>query len=180
MFKLYHLINASNGCSSKAQYIKVTHYFQAKYANSIPLVIFGAMSIIGAILTFFLPETCDQILPNTIEDANSFGEDQGYLECILCVSKLKRPIPGTRRKRLSTYSRTLHYSGHFPQELLEDTRRPVRKRWNSIYEWNMIFYKFSENFRIFRTRSKPGVLRVRIDVRTIRNLFFFNILQKFS
>ena len=43
------------------------------------------MSIIGAGLTFFLPETCDQILPNTIEDANCFGEDQGYFDCILCI-----------------------------------------------------------------------------------------------
>ena len=94
------------------------------------------MSIIGAGLTFFLPETCDQILPNTIEDANCFGEDQGYFDCILCMAPKtkKRPVPGTMRKRLSTYSRTLHYSGHFPQDLLEDTPRPFRKRWNSIYE----------------------------------------------
>ena len=105
---------------------------QAKYGNSIPLVIFGGMSIVGATLTFFLPETCDQVLPNTVEDANRFGEDQGYLDCILCAPK--RPVPSTMRKRLSTFSRTLHYSGQFTQDLLEETPRPFRKRWNSIYE----------------------------------------------
>ena len=105
---------------------------KAKYGNSIPLVIFGGMSLVGAVLTFFLPETCDQVLPNTVEDANLFGEDQGYFDCIMCAPK--RPVPSTMRKRLSTFSRTLHYSGQFPQELVEDIPMPIRKRWNSIYE----------------------------------------------
>ena len=108
------------------------HYFKAKYGNSIPLLIFGGMSLVGAGLTFFLPETCDQVLPNTVEDANRFGEDQGYFDCIMCAPK--RPVPSTMRKRLSTFSRTLHYSGQFPQELVEDIPMPIRKRWNSIYE----------------------------------------------
>jgi len=43
---------------------------------------------LGSITTFFLPETCDKDLPNTINDANNFGVDQSYLDCILC-SKVK-------------------------------------------------------------------------------------------
>ena len=91
------------------------------------------MSIVGAILTFFLPETCDQLLPNTVEDANVFGEDQGYFDCILCAPK-KPDSKLTMRKRLSTIARTLHYEGQFTQEIVEEVPIPVRRRWSSIYE----------------------------------------------
>ena len=62
--------------------------FQAKFYLELPLLIFGAISILGAVATFFLPETCDKDLPNTVSDANNFGVEQSYLDCILC-SKFK-------------------------------------------------------------------------------------------
>ena len=49
-----------------------------------PLLIFGAISILGAAATFFLPETCNKDLPSTIKDANNFEVDQKYFDCILC------------------------------------------------------------------------------------------------
>ena len=39
-------------------------------------MIFGAISILGAAATFFLPETCNKDLPSTIKDANNFEVDQ--------------------------------------------------------------------------------------------------------
>ena len=59
--------------------------FQAKYQTELPLLVFGAISLLGAVATFFLPETCDKDLPNTVNDANNFGIDQSYLDCILCT-----------------------------------------------------------------------------------------------
>ena len=41
--------------------------------------------MLGSAATFFLPETCDKDLPNTVNDANNFGIDQSYLDCILCT-----------------------------------------------------------------------------------------------
>ena len=98
------------------------------------MVIFGAMSIVGAVLTFFLPETCDQLLPNTVEDANIFGQDQGYFDCIMCAAKRPDSKHVSMKKRLSTISRTLHYEGQYTQEVIEEIPIPVRRRWSSIYE----------------------------------------------
>ena len=58
---------------------------QAKVQVQLPLLIFGGISILGAVVTLFLPETCDENLPNTIEDANEFGKDQRFGYCILCT-----------------------------------------------------------------------------------------------
>ena len=38
----------------------------------------------GAIVTLFLPETCNENLPSTIESANEFGRNQTFGYCILC------------------------------------------------------------------------------------------------
>ena len=92
------------------------------------------MSIVGAVLTFFLPETCDQLLPNTVEDANIFGQDQGYFDCIMCAAKRPDSKHVSMKKRLSTISRTLHYEGQYTQEVIEEIPIPVRRRWSSIYE----------------------------------------------
>ena len=63
-------------------------HFQAKYQTELPLLVFGTISLLGSVATFFLPETCDKDLPNTVNDANKFGIEQSYLDCILC-SKIK-------------------------------------------------------------------------------------------
>lgn len=38
-----------------------------------PLIIFGAVTLLGGILTFILPETRGTKLPDTIEDAENFS-----------------------------------------------------------------------------------------------------------
>ena len=42
---------------------------------------------------FLLPETADEELPQTIEEANSFGSQQSYLHCIM-----KRRCTNTGKK----------------------------------------------------------------------------------
>lgn len=61
--------------------------YLAKFQVQMPLLIFGGLSILGAIVTLFLPETCGENLPDTIEAANEFGKDQTFGYCILCASK---------------------------------------------------------------------------------------------
>lgn len=59
--------------------------YLAKVQVQLPLLIFGAISSLGAIITLFLPETSGENLPNTIEDANQFGQDQRFGYCVVCT-----------------------------------------------------------------------------------------------
>ena len=49
--------------------------FQDEFSDnkSIPLIIFGAVTLLGGILSFILPETRGVKLPDTIEDAETFS-----------------------------------------------------------------------------------------------------------
>lgn len=38
---------------------------------------------------FLLPETAGEEMPQTIEEANDFGSNQSYLNCIICRSNQK-------------------------------------------------------------------------------------------
>lgn len=42
----------------------------------IPLIIFGAVTLLGGVLTFILPETRGVKLPDTIDDAEKFNDKQ--------------------------------------------------------------------------------------------------------
>jgi len=60
--------------------------YLAKVQVQLPLLIFGAISSLGAVVTLFLPETCNENLPNTIEDANQFGSEQSFGHCVVCTN----------------------------------------------------------------------------------------------
>ena len=47
--------------------------FQSYYGRSIPIIIYGVMSIIAGLLALLLPETKGQNLPETLEDGENFG-----------------------------------------------------------------------------------------------------------
>ena len=39
-----------------------------------PFAIYGVMSALGGVISFFLPETMGRQLPNSIEDGENFGK----------------------------------------------------------------------------------------------------------
>lgn len=55
-----------------------------------PLVVIGALSLSAAVVSLFLPETLEQALPQTIEDGESFGKDQGFCFCPVSVAMQAR------------------------------------------------------------------------------------------
>jgi len=50
--------------------------YLAIYVKELPMIIFGVSLLISSFLIFFLPETLGRILPETIEDAENFGEEK--------------------------------------------------------------------------------------------------------
>ena len=45
------------------------------------IVVVGILALIAAVLLFFIPETTHEPLPQTLEDGESFGQDQSLLYC---------------------------------------------------------------------------------------------------
>lgn len=50
-----------------------------------PLVIMGAISMIGGISGLRLPETLHHRLPQTLEEGEEFGKEWSYTDCIRCI-----------------------------------------------------------------------------------------------
>lgn len=53
----------------------------------LPLVILGAISVIGGLSGLRLPETLHHRLPQTVEEGELFGKDWTCADCIRCVPK---------------------------------------------------------------------------------------------
>lgn len=56
--------------------------YLAKVSPILPTLIFGLFSLLGAVATFFLPETAGKALPQTLKDGEEFGVEQGYWDFI--------------------------------------------------------------------------------------------------
>ncbi|XP_042901443.1 carcinine transporter-like [Parasteatoda tepidariorum] len=80
--------------------------FLAFIDKYIPFLIFGLVCILASISATFLPETLNEILPQTINDAETFGKDQRYFSCT-----------GKR----NSVSSTEEESPKFFKDLLKDT-----------------------------------------------------------
>ncbi|KAJ8315874.1 hypothetical protein KUTeg_008024 [Tegillarca granosa] len=50
------------------------------FGRALPLVIFGALSVLAGVLAFMLPETKGRDLPETVEDAKQFGKDKPFTD----------------------------------------------------------------------------------------------------
>ncbi|XP_035204413.1 organic cation transporter 1-like, partial [Stegodyphus dumicola] len=55
--------------------------FLAIYGKYLPYLIIGMVCILAGISATFLPETLNEILPQTIYDAEKFGKDQKFFSC---------------------------------------------------------------------------------------------------
>lgn len=51
----------------------------------LPLVIMGAVSVLGGLTSLRLPETLHHRLPQTVEEGEEFGKDWSLAECFQCV-----------------------------------------------------------------------------------------------
>jgi len=61
--------------------------FQGKENLVLPLVILGAISVIGGLSGLRLPETLHHRLPQTVEEGELFGKDWTCADLIRCVPK---------------------------------------------------------------------------------------------
>ncbi|KAH9370781.1 hypothetical protein HPB48_014723 [Haemaphysalis longicornis] len=68
-----------------------------------PMLVMGALSVLATVAAFFLPETLEQALPQTIEDGENFGKNQGLCFCPMSAARRARSErEQEKRKALST------------------------------------------------------------------------------
>lgn len=53
----------------------------------LPLVVMGAVSVVGGLSALRLPETLHTSLPQTAEEGEEFGKDWTYADCLNCGDK---------------------------------------------------------------------------------------------
>ena len=73
-------------------------FFQAKSLDSpsVPVLVYGGLCLLAIFIALLLPETANEELPQTIEEANIFGSSQTYLHCIICSQR-----KGKHRRKLT-------------------------------------------------------------------------------
>lgn len=84
--------------------------YLANISPSLPLFILGILGIVGGVLALFLPETLDQELPQTLQDGESFGMDQGMWD-FPCIKKNDDEESVGNFKRSSSKRNSLRASG---------------------------------------------------------------------
>ncbi|XP_014228129.1 organic cation transporter protein-like [Trichogramma pretiosum] len=73
-------------------------------AEPLPLLVLGVLGILGGFLALFLPETLDKDLPQTLQDGEEFGRDQGLwdMPCLMKkaddAEQARRPQPAIIRR----------------------------------------------------------------------------------
>ncbi|XP_064456920.1 uncharacterized protein LOC135367559 [Ornithodoros turicata] len=61
----------------------------AEYDRLLPTLALGIVSLVGTVTVFFLPETVGLPLPQTVEDGEEFGKDQGLCFCPVFASRAR-------------------------------------------------------------------------------------------
>ncbi|CAN8021768.1 unnamed protein product [Ixodes persulcatus] len=60
----------------------------------IPMLVMGVVALAASVILFFLPDTVNEALPQTLEDGNNVGRGQGLCFCPVFASK-----PASRKER---------------------------------------------------------------------------------
>lgn len=63
---------------------------QAENDTYIPILVMGVVSLVASVLLFFLPETVNHGLPQTLEDGENFGRDQGLCFCPMLTMRTQK------------------------------------------------------------------------------------------
>ncbi|XP_064455835.1 solute carrier family 22 member 7-like [Ornithodoros turicata] len=61
--------------------------YLVEYDRYLPLLVVGLLSLLSAVLLFLVPDTVHEPLPQTIEDGENFGKNQGLCFCPLFVKE---------------------------------------------------------------------------------------------
>lgn len=56
----------------------------------IPILVMGVVSLVASVLLFFLPETVNHGLPQTLEDGENFGRGQGLCFCPMLTMRTQK------------------------------------------------------------------------------------------
>lgn len=72
-----------------------------------PMLVMGALSVAATVASFFLPETLEQALPQTIEDGENFGKDQGLCFCPMSAARQARR-ERKQEKRITSTTEKAH------------------------------------------------------------------------
>lgn len=62
--------------------------YLVEYDRYLPLLVMGVLSLLAALLLFFVPDTVHEPLPQTIEDGEEFAKGQGLCFCPVLVTRL--------------------------------------------------------------------------------------------
>ncbi|XP_058810792.1 organic cation transporter protein-like [Phymastichus coffea] len=99
-------------------------------SDVLPLLVLGVLGIIGGGLALFLPETLDKDLPQTLQDGEEFGKDQGIWDMPCLMKKAEdteTPPPTIKRNTTFRTSRRASLRGEtFRSSMIQ--RSSVRSR----------------------------------------------------
>lgn len=75
---ILYLVNIQHSRSTSFQFITDDFPFQSHFFLPLPSLILGILSLMGAALCLFLPETLNRTLPTTLDDGERFGEGEKF------------------------------------------------------------------------------------------------------
>lgn len=71
------------------------NYLGKSHGSETPLLVYSGLCAVAMAFGFLLPETANEELPQTIEQANIFGKDQSLLHCVPCTIKKDKRVKST-------------------------------------------------------------------------------------
>ncbi|KAH7964707.1 hypothetical protein HPB49_000820 [Dermacentor silvarum] len=87
----------------------------AELDEYLPMLVMGCLALLGGVLVFFLPETVGTAMPQTIEDGERFGRDQGLWFCPLFTRDSEESAhgesPNKRRRGILSFHKKMPVTG---------------------------------------------------------------------